>query len=251
MALSNIILLCQVAGYVIACILSLCIVVPMSLHQDEFKGHCLLFSTGIWEETNGQFNVNWASQAYCNYSIFIGLMLFIVSAIQIYRCSVYMYKGTDSSFLSAFIDVVSSMVLCGTTIIAALMITLGFAVWCQNMTLRFPSCEVAAGKAIDKQDGIDTSGFHIELGTAQFGVWGSFACWVGLCVFALLKLCRYHQLENLRVSMYRERQRLINEAAESPGSSLGRESTTSQITTVVDDIDTIPTKNDVQINRSE
>lgn len=37
MALSNIILLCQVAGYVIACILSLCIVVPMSLHQDEFK----------------------------------------------------------------------------------------------------------------------------------------------------------------------------------------------------------------------
>lgn len=85
-------------------------------------------------------------------------MLFIVSAIQIYRywvikdcflvvcltchtfrCSVYMYKGTDSSFLSAFIDVVSSMILCGMTIIAALMITLGFAVWCQNMTLRFPS----------------------------------------------------------------------------------------------------------------
>lgn len=33
--------------------------------------------------------------------------------------------------------------------------------------------------------------------------------------------------------MYRERQRLINEAAESPGSSLGRESTSSQITAVV------------------
>lgn len=37
------------------------------------------------------------------------------------------------------------------------------------------------------------------------------ACWVGLTVFALLKLCRYHQLENMRVSMFRERQRLINE----------------------------------------
>lgn len=65
----------------------------------------------------------------------------------------------------------------------------------------------------------------------QFGVWGSFASWVGLCVFALLKLCRYHQLENIRVSMYRERQKLINENAESPGSSLGRESTTSQTQT--------------------
>ncbi|GLV40617.1 uncharacterized protein CBL_04419 [Carabus blaptoides fortunei] len=233
MALGNIVLLCQIAGYVIASILSLCIVVPMSLHQDEFRGHCLLFSTGVWEETNGQFNVDWASQAYCNYTIFVGLMLFIVSVVQIYRFSVYLYKGTDSSFLSAFIDCVSSMVLCGMTIIAALMITLGFAVWCQYMTLRFPSCDIAAGKAIDKQDGIDTIAFHIELGTAQFGVWGSFACWVGLSVFALLKLCRYHQLENIRVSMYRERQRLINETADSPGSSLGRESTSSQQTAAV------------------
>lgn len=31
----------------------------------------------------------------------------------------------------------------------------------------FFSCEVAAGNAIDKQDGIDTSNFYIELGTAQ------------------------------------------------------------------------------------
>lgn len=48
------------------------------------------------------------------------------------------------------------------------------------------------------------------MGTAQFGAWASWACWVGLTVFAVLKLCRYHQLENMRVSMYRERQRLIN-----------------------------------------
>ncbi|XP_025829174.1 transmembrane protein 179 [Agrilus planipennis] len=230
MALSNIVLLSQVAGYVVALILSLCIVVPMSLHQDEFRGHCLLFSTGVWQESDGQFNVSWASQAYCNYSIFVGVALFLASVIQIYRLGLFLYQGTDSSFLSAFIDVVSSMILCGMTIMAALMITLGFMVWCQNMTQRFPSCEMAAGQVIDKQDGIDTQGFYVELGTAQFGVWGSFATWVGLTVFALLKLCRYHQIENIRVSMYRERQRLINENAESPGSSLGRESTNTQTT---------------------
>lgn len=227
MALSNIVLLSQIAGYVIALILSLCIIVPMSLHQDEFRGHCLLFSTGIWQETDGQFNVSWGSQAYCNYTIFVGVILFLLSLIQIYRLSLFLYRGIDSSFLSAFVDVVSSMIVCGMTIIAALMITLGFMMWCQNMTQRFPSCELAAGQAIDIHDGIDTTGFYIELATAQFGVWGSFATWVGLSVFALLKLCRYHQLENIRVSMYRERQRLINENAESPGSSLGRESTTS------------------------
>ncbi|KYQ58422.1 hypothetical protein ALC60_02586 [Trachymyrmex zeteki] len=209
MTLSNILLLSQIAGYVVALILSLCIIVPMSLHQDEFRGHCLLFSTGVWQESDGQFVVNWTSQLYCNYTIFVGLILLITSTIQIYRLSLFMYRGEDSSFLSAFVDVVTSIVLTTVTLIAAIIVTLGFMTWCQCMTKRFPSCELAAGNDIDKADGIDTSGFHIELGAAQFGIWSSLSIWVGLSVFAVLKLLRYHQLENMKVSMYRERQRLI------------------------------------------
>ncbi|XP_050455266.1 transmembrane protein 179 [Cataglyphis hispanica] len=209
MALTNILLLSQIAGYVVALILSLCIIVPMSLHQDEFRGHCLLFSTGVWQESDGQFVVNWASQAYCNYTIFVGLMLFIASAVQIYRMSLLMYRSEDSSFLSAFVDVVTSIILTTITLVAAITVTLGFMTWCQYMTKRFPSCELAAGNDIDKADGIDTSGFHIELGAAQFGIWSSLSIWVGLSVFAVLKLLRYHQLENMKVSMYRERQKLI------------------------------------------
>lgn len=49
------------------------------------------------------------------------------------------------------------------------------------------------------------------MGTAQFGAWGSFAIWVGLSVFALLKLISNHQMRNMKVSMYLERQRLVNE----------------------------------------
>lgn len=230
MALTNVLLLSQIAGYVIALILSLCIIVPMSLQQDDFKGHCLLFSTGVWQETDGQLDVTWASQGYCNYTIFIGVMLGLVATIQIYRLSVFLYKNTDSSFLSAFVDVIIGIFLSAGTIIAACMITFGFMAWCQNMEQRFPSCEYAAGQDIDKKDGINTKNFYIELGSAQFGIWGSFAVWVGLTVCAIIKLLRYHQLENIRVSMYRERQRLINENADSPGSSLGRESTTTQST---------------------
>lgn len=37
MALSNVLLLSQIAGHVVALILSLCIVVPLSLHLDHFK----------------------------------------------------------------------------------------------------------------------------------------------------------------------------------------------------------------------
>lgn len=51
------------------------------------------------------------------------------------------------------------------------------------------------------------------MGTAQFGAWGSFAACVGLSVFALLKLINNHQMRNMKVSMYLERQRLVNEDA--------------------------------------
>ncbi|KAI4477853.1 transmembrane protein 179 [Polistes fuscatus] len=220
MALTNILLLSQIAGYVVALILSLCIIVPMSLHQDEFQGHCLLFSTGTWQETDGQFVVNWASQISCNYTIFVGLVLLLTAAFQIYRLSVFMYRGEDSSFLSAFVDVVSCIFLTIITLIAAIIVTLGFMTWCQCMTKRFPSCELAAGNDIDKADGINTSGFHIELGAAQFGTWSSLSIWVGLSVFAVLKLLRYHQIENMKVSMYRERQKLI----EATGNSQQQES---------------------------
>lgn len=220
MALTNILLLNQIAGYVVALILSLCIIVPMSLHQDEFRGHCLLFSTGMWQESDGQFVANWASQAYCNYTIFVGLILFLTAAIQIYRLSLLMYRAEDSSFLSAFVDVIWCIFLTSITLIAAIIVTLGFMTWCECMTKRFPSCGAAAGNDIDKADGIDTSGFDIELGTAQFGAWTSLSIWVGLSVCAVLKLLKYHQLENMRVSMYRERQRVI----ESVGSNQSQDS---------------------------
>ncbi|XP_014275059.1 transmembrane protein 179 [Halyomorpha halys] len=210
MALNNVILLSQMAGYVIAFILSLCIAIPMTLHQDEFRGHCLLFSSGEWQDS-GQFFVHWASQAYCNYTIFVGVVLSIISILQIYRMSILIYKGTDSNFLSAFFDVVGCFVLCGLSLIAALVITFGFIVWCNDMTMRFPSCDMASGQDIDKQDGIDTSNFYIELGTAQFGAWASMACWVGLSIFALLKMFQQHEIQNMRASMLRERQHLINE----------------------------------------
>ncbi|KAL1129543.1 hypothetical protein AAG570_012488 [Ranatra chinensis] len=211
MTLNNVVLLSQIAGYVVAFILSLCITIPMTLHQDEFRGHCLLFSTGIWQEKDAQFAVNWASQAYCNYTIFVGVILSLVSGIQIYRMSLHLYRGTDSHFLSAFFDAIGCLILCGMTIVAAFIITFGFIMWCNDMTMRFPSCDLASGQDIDKQDGIDTSNFYVELGTAQFGAWASMACWVGLSVFALLKMCQQHEIRNMRVSMLRERQRLINE----------------------------------------
>ncbi|XP_013190948.1 transmembrane protein 179 [Amyelois transitella] len=216
MALTNVLLLSQIAGYIISLILSLCITVPMSMHQDEFSGHCLLFSGGTWGPDDGQLQVSWASKAYCNYVIVVGVLMFIVSCVQIYRLSLFMYKGIDSSFLSAFLEAVGCMLICGFAVSAAVIVTLGFMTWCNTIVQRFPSCEDAAGQDIDKKDNIATKGFYVQIGSTQFGAWGAFATWVGLAVFSLLKVCRYHQLQNIQVSMYRERQRLVNENESPP-----------------------------------
>lgn len=48
----------------------------------------------------------------------------------------------------------------------------------------------------------------------KFGAWGSFAIWVGLSVFALLKLISEHKMQNMKASMYLERHKLVNEDGE-------------------------------------
>jgi hypothetical protein len=69
----------------------------------------------------------------------------------------------------------------------------------------------ASGNPIDKADGIDSNGFFFQMSVAQFGIWSSFTIWVMLLSFSTVKLCRYHYEENLRVSMAKERKRLLNE----------------------------------------
>lgn len=211
MGLSNVLLLSQLTGHVIGFILSVCITVPLFVHTRQFDGHCLLFTTGEWQSEDGLFDANWASKGFCNYPIFIGVLLCITTLIQIYRLTLIIRNESESSFFALFMDCFVSVILCALVVLAAIMITLGFIVWCSDMTQRFPSCDIADGQNITTNGNISTSGFYIEMGTAQFGAWSSFAVWVGLSMFGLLKLINNHQLNNMRVSMYLERQRLVND----------------------------------------
>ena len=130
----------QGAGYLSAFALSLVICVPMSMNQDQFKGKCLLFSNGFWQQHDGQFIADWASQAYCNFTIFVAVIMFVVSVIQFARFVKFLRRGRDPSFFSAFIDVLICLFMCIFVLIAACFVSVGFNVWCQGMTKRFPTC---------------------------------------------------------------------------------------------------------------
>lgn len=101
MALSNVLILSQIAGHVVVLTLSLCILVPMLCHVRDFNGHCLLFSTGDWNENNGLFDVQWVSEFYCNFTIITGMFLFFVSSIEIYRwAELLVINSIISNFIS-------------------------------------------------------------------------------------------------------------------------------------------------------
>ena len=75
--------------------------------------------------------VDWASQAYCNFTIFVAVIMFVISLGQFVRFLKFFYKGRDSSFLSAFVDVIVCVFMCAMTLTAALFVTLGFKIWCE------------------------------------------------------------------------------------------------------------------------
>lgn len=163
MVLSNVIMLSQIAGHVVVLTLSLCIIVPMLCHDRDFHGRCLLFATGNWNEDNGLFDVKWPSTFYCNFATVTGFFLFFISSIEIYRSAVregaqhwkqcyyilfcpnhrritrLTLKKLEASFLGLFLDVLFGITSCLMTFAAAIMITLGFISWCNDMTQRFPS----------------------------------------------------------------------------------------------------------------
>lgn len=49
------------------------------------SGHCLLFTTGDWQEEDGLFDVHWASRTYCTFPLVTGVLVFLVAAVEIYR----------------------------------------------------------------------------------------------------------------------------------------------------------------------
>ncbi|GIX99563.1 hypothetical protein CEXT_201161 [Caerostris extrusa] len=174
MAVNNVLLLFQGTGYIVALMLSLCVVIPLALNLECFKGHCLLFTTGSFGD-DGNFNADWASKAYCGYIMTISSLLVLVSFIQAVRMFTMLRRETDSSFLSAFLDCISTIILAVMVFIGSIMVTLGFKTWCDAVTQRFRSCDDASIMEISKADNVQTKGFFIQIGTVQFGIWSSWS----------------------------------------------------------------------------
>lgn len=201
----------QLTGYLVSVCLSFVVLVPMILNLKDFKYKCLLFTTGDFREEDGQFVPVWASGIYCYYVILMAGTLILICLMQAVRTMFFIKHDTDTSFAGAFVEMLLCICTTLAALVAALFVTLGYEVWCDNITKRFATCSDATENQIDASDGIDTANFYLEIGMAQFGAWCLWSASIGLCVCAVLKMCKFHHDENIRSSMAheRERQRII------------------------------------------
>ncbi|OQR79792.1 transmembrane protein-like [Tropilaelaps mercedesae] len=209
MALENIPLLAQATVYSITLLLSITAILPMAWHVSNFNGRCLLYTHGKFDNTDGHLIPVWGSTFYCGLSLAVNLTALIVSVSRLVRTSRFLYRGTDSSFLSAFVDAVVSVGVTLTLFLSSVLVSDGFRSWCSTIQQRFPGCEEASVMELDAEDGIVTVGFYVMMGTAQFAHWVGWVGWVLQSVLCIRKMCIYHERENIIISMARER-RLLN-----------------------------------------
>ncbi|XP_078062600.1 transmembrane protein 179-like isoform X1 [Mustelus asterias] len=218
MEIQNKLLSAQCCAYLLAQVFSLFVVVSLAQNGRDFQGKCLLFSQAFWREENAtgshisRFVVKeWGPPAACQFCTFVGIFTLSLCGVQAWRTLFYLCKGHDDTFFSAFLNLLLSCSVLFLTIVASVMISVGFNIWCDvvtdhgNMPL---SCEEIQSTNLHLD--VDTSAFYIHFRLAQFGLWSVWTVWVLLCVLSFLKVYRNYKRKELARCLSREKELLLN-----------------------------------------
>lgn len=202
------VLLC--ASYSVCIILGLSSVLSILNHLYSFCNHCLLFSTGKFED-NGDFTPSWSSPIYCIFTLLVAGTALSVAVIKLVQTSVMLYKETRLTFAITFKMTFWALLMVILTFTSGVMVSTGFAVWCGAVSERFSKgCQAAAASMTltnNTRNQISVKGFYADLETSQFSVWSALVVWVFILTIAGRLLFVAHERANIRMSMARERSR--------------------------------------------
>lgn len=202
------VLLC--ASYSVCIILSLSFLLSLSNHLYSFCNHCLLFSTGKYED-NGDFTPAWASPIYCIFTLLVAGTSLLVAFIKLVQTAVMLYKETRQTFAITFKMTFWAFLMVISIFISGVMVTTGFAIWCNAVDERFSKGCQAAAASMTLTNNTDlrirVKGFYADLETSQFSVWSSLVVWVFILTISGRLLFVAHERANIRLSMARERSR--------------------------------------------
>lgn len=199
------------ATYSVNIILGISFVISLANHLYSFSNHCLLFTTGKYED-NGDFTPDWSSRFYCIFSLVVAVISIIIAAYELVKTSVMLYKGTKETFVTAFKMTFSALTISMSILVTGTIISVGFASWCNAVEERFSKgCEAAAASMTitNNTEHIEVYGFFTNLETSQFSIWSSFVVWILALTVSGRMLFVAHERANIRISMARERRRYL------------------------------------------
>ncbi|XP_056620938.1 transmembrane protein 179 [Triplophysa dalaica] len=207
--------------YFLAFLFGFIAVVPLSENGDDFQGRCLLFTEGMWQNENmtmgkQRFVVEeWGPESSCRFITFVGIVSLILSAVQAWRTLFFLCKGHDSHF-HAFLNLLLSLLVVFVVFVAGTITSVGFNSWCDAVTEKgaLPSsCEDLQDTNLELD--VDNSSFYDQFAIAQFGLWSSWLCWLGLTVLAFMKVYHNHRQQELLDSLVQEKELLLGHPLQS------------------------------------
>lgn len=87
--------------YFLAFVFGFIAIVPLSENTEDFRGKCLLFTRGMWQNENitvskQRFIIEeWGPQSSCSFITAVGIASLILSAVQAWRLLLFICKGHD------------------------------------------------------------------------------------------------------------------------------------------------------------
>lgn len=104
MGLGNIVLLSQAIGFFLSFLVSFFIFIPIATNVKEFNGHCLLYAEGnIDNNTKEYVDIQWGSPSSCNFNIFMGVIIMLLSVFFFFWESVHLFRNTDGYVYQAVV----------------------------------------------------------------------------------------------------------------------------------------------------
>ncbi|XP_067847814.1 transmembrane protein 179-like [Heptranchias perlo] len=202
--------------YFLAFLFGFIAVVPLSENGSDFRGKCLLFTRGMWQNENitvekQRFVVEeWGPESACQFTTFIGLFTVLFSAIQAWRLLFYLCKGHDDTFFATFLNLLVSTFVVFLIFVASTLVTVGFNMWCDAITENgsMPnSCEELQDTDLELH--LDNSSFYDQFAIIQFGLWGGWVAWMAITILAFLKVYDNYRQEDLLDSLVHEKELLL------------------------------------------
>ncbi|TRY57803.1 hypothetical protein DNTS_027641 [Danionella cerebrum] len=231
MAMDNFIF-AQCILYFLAFVFGFVAIVPLSENTEDFRGKCLLFTRGMWQNENitvskQRFIIEeWGPQSSCSFSTAVGIASLVLSAVQAWRLLFFICKGHDDSIFNAFLNLLISTFVVFAVFLSSTIVSVGFNLWCDAITEggSMPSsCEDL--QDTDLELGLNNSAFYDQFAIVQFGLWAAWLAWLGITIMAFLKVYHNYRQEDLVDSLIHEKEFLLGRSSRRSSDALVHEKT--------------------------